>query len=187
MRHDHSPPQAAPGLIRSFPRHIVEAILLKPCKTCLVCPVQRSEHDMPAPWSALWHELRQCQACSCTSWGRLAGFAPGLRLASYASALCCVRAEARTPVHALYHSISHSLSQSQYQISQMFCTVRVNCSNGSVSLDISGPVSQGISGPANVHTTVAAPGVVPVQRLRNSLRLLMFHCQRRRLHLLKCL
>ena len=142
-------------------------ILLKPCKTCLVCPVQRSEHDMPAPGKDLWKGLQNVGRVHARCGAILKALLCGLHLAGYAAARCCVRAEAWTPVHALYHSISPSLSPSQYQISPMFCTVRVNCSTGAVSLDISWP--------ANVHTTVAAPGAVPVQRLRKSLRMHLFH------------
>ena len=167
MRHDHSPLQAAPGLIRSCPRHIVEAILLKPCKTCLVTQCKGLS------MICLHHGV--LTGMNCDSVRRvhvrraavLQALLCGLHLASYASALCCVQTESWTAVHALYHSISPSLSPSQYQISPMFCTVRVNCSTGAVSLDISWP--------ANVHTTVAAPGAVPVQRLRKSLRMHLFH------------
>lgn len=167
MRHDHSPPQAAPGPIRSCPRHIVEPILLKPCKTCLVTQCKGL--------SMICLHQGVLSGMNCDSVGRvhvrraavLQALLCGLHLASYASALCCVQTESWTPVHALYHSISPSLSPSQYQISPMFCTVRVNCSNGPVSLDISGP--------ANFHTNAEVPVQRLWQRLRKSLRMHLFH------------
>ena len=115
--------------------------MLKACKTCLM--------TQSIGLSLVCLHLGKLSAMNCDSVRRvhvrrgsvLQALLCGLHLASYASALCCVRAEAWTPVHALYHSISHSLSPSQYQISPMFCTVRVNCSTGAVSLDISGPAN----------------------------------------------
>ena len=163
-----------PGILRSH----LEAILLKPCQTCTVCPVQRFEHDMPAPENALWNVLRQCHACSFTSWeGCLAGFAlPAMTLSSATFML--------KPCHQLMLRTTYSHSHSPCP-SLNIRLARYSAESESMS---TGPVGQDISGPANTHTTVAAPGAVLFHhlRLRKSLRMHLFHCQSHSFHLLQC-